>query len=359
MNLRQLAYILLDRSGFNAVFRQLNAGKLIILWYHGICDDDFQMLRGFDERHIPKSLFREQLTYLKEKGYQFATMTEGLELLNQKKDIHKTVVLTFDDGFRNVIDNAYPIMKELGARGCVYVVSDVLSKQNLLWTDIIEMSVRNHQPGTLKFNFKGERLEYRLDTQRSYEKAIKDIKAKLRSIPDAQRKELLNQFPIAAHEWPHVPKEFRLADWREIKTLDQTILEVGSHTRHHPDCANLSSPEEFAAELQGSKADIEAQMGYTIDHFCYPAGSYDNRVMDYVQKYGYRSATTIHAGFNDPHTSVFELRRIPTDENFWAFKARLSGSFFFVSRLLQWIKGKRHEHCLSDLRVNPSLLFNQ
>ena len=121
--------------------------------------------------------------------------------------------------------------------------------------------------------------------------------------------------------------------------MDRDILEVGSHTRNHPNCVNLVSRDEFESELKGSQQDIEKQIGYPVKNFCYPAGSYDDRVINFVKEH-YSSACTIVPGFNDLNTPLFELRRISTDENTGLFKSMVSGSYFFVSRLLRRIKGK-------------------
>ncbi len=341
MTRRQLLLIALGFLGIHAFFRFLNSKKAIILWYHGICDDDFTMLKGYDERHIPKSIFRKHLEYLIKKGYRFATMSELVRLLKDKKDVSKIVVLTFDDGFRNVVQNAYPIMKELNAKGCLYVVSDLITHQNLLWTDFIEMAVRHNTTGKIEFVFNGERLQYQLSTKKSYEDAIREIKKKLRAISDAERKEHLKQFNLDSMDLKKVPKELLAANWQEIQGLDKNTLEVGSHTRSHPNCANLTQEEEFESELQGSKADIEKHVGYPVDNFCYPAGSYNNRVIEYVQKYNYQSATTIVPGFNDAHTPLHQLRRVSTNENLWLFKAMISGSYFFMVDLVGRIKGRK------------------
>ena len=56
---------LFDKLGINAIFRFFYKNKAMILWYHGICDDDFTLLKGYDERHIPKSMFKKHIIFLK------------------------------------------------------------------------------------------------------------------------------------------------------------------------------------------------------------------------------------------------------------------------------------------------------
>jgi peptidoglycan/xylan/chitin deacetylase (PgdA/CDA1 family) len=248
---RLLLLWLIDILGINALYRVVNRNKAIILWYHGVCDEGFKLTK----RHIAKSVFRKQLSYLKRKGYIFITMSELLDVIKNKKKINKYAVLTFDDGFRNVVENAYPIMKEFGAKGCIYLVSDLIGTTQLLWTDHVETVIRSHKTGNFQFNFKGEEVNYRLDDDRSCEYAMEDIKAKLRTIPDSERHKHMEQF----HEFTpdDFPQEFMMASWEQIRELDPEVLEAGSHTKRHPNCTNLTSDDEIKDEIYNSKIDID------------------------------------------------------------------------------------------------------
>jgi len=326
-----LILLVLDKLGINAIFRFLNRNKIIILWSHGICDDNFKLLKGYDERHIPKSLFSEQLNFLKQKGYVFVTLSELIDIFSNKKQTKKIIVLTFDDGFRNVVTNAYPIMKRFNAKGCFYLISSLIGGNELLWTDYIETIVRNSKRGKFQFVFKGITVSYDLNTKESYQHTMKDIKCKLRSISDRQRKEHIKQFNDIKID--DVPKEFIFSNWDDIKNLDPAILEVGSHTKNHPNCINLVSNDEFIDEIRDSKVKIEQMVGHEINHFCYPAGSYNDEVIKNVKKYGYKSAVTIDDGFNDQNTDLYKLKRILISGNFLKFKADTSGSLIFIRRL--------------------------
>lgn len=334
----RIRYILfcLDFFGINALFRFLNRQKAVILWYHGICEDDFQLLKGYDERHIPKSVFENQIRYLNQKRYHFVTMTELVDALKQSKDIRKFVVLTFDDGFRNVVENAYPIMNQFKAKGCFYLVSGLIGKKELLWTDYVETVVRNSKKGEFLFEFNGKTITYQLDTKESFQNAMRDIKEKLRTIPDAERKEHLKQF--AKRVLDTIPQEFEFSTWEQIQSLDKNILEVGSHTVNHPNCANLTSDIELENEIKNSRLAIEQRVGYPIHHFCYPAGSYNDEVIKNVKKYQYASAATIHPGFNDTGTDLYKLRRILACTDMFMFKAMVSGSYQFLSSVIQRLK---------------------
>ncbi|VVB59227.1 Polysaccharide deacetylase [uncultured archaeon] len=319
-----------DIFGINSFFRQLNRKKCIILWYHGICEDSDNDLEDYDERHIQKSIFRQQLRFLKQKGYIFMTMSELIDTYKNKRKLGKIVVLTFDDGFRNIITHAYPIMKEFNAKGCVYLVSGLVGSGKLLWTDYIETMIKNSKKGKFEFIFKGEKLVYLMNDKKSYQNTMRDVKNKLKTLSNKERLNHLKQFNNI--KTTNFPKKFMIADWKEIQSLDMKILEVGSHTKNHPNLSTLSSSEEFEEELKNSKDEIEKMVGYDINHFCYPAGKYNEDIIRYLNEYGYKSAVTITRDFNNKNTNLYQLKRIEASENFLEFKFLISGTCIFLSK---------------------------
>ena len=326
-----LKLFLVDILGVNALFRFLNRDKAVILMYHGICENDFTLLKGYDERHIPKSLFRRQLSYLKRKGYNFVNMSELVDILKGEKKVERPVVLTFDDGFTNVMKNAYPIMKEFNARACLYLISGLIGKDELLWTDHIETVIRNIGRGNFGFVFKGEPIRYNLDTKKSSEAAMLDIKRRLKTISNTQRLEHLKQF--TERKIKDIPEEFSISGVAQIKDLDKEAFEIGSHTRTHSYCNAYTSSKEYEDEIKGSKADLEKMFGCKIDHFSYPAGLYNNEAVEYVKQSGYKSAVTTWLGLNGKKTDLFKLKRIGAPESFLLFKAAVSGSYSFLTGL--------------------------
>jgi peptidoglycan/xylan/chitin deacetylase (PgdA/CDA1 family) len=329
--IKKLHFLLLwvmDLSGINALNRLINRNKAVILMYHGIYHKDFDLLKGFDERHINQSSFRRQLKYLKNQKYKFIGITELVDCIKKRKRIGKCVVLTFDDGFKNVVENAYPIMKEYGIKGCFYLVSGLIGTDRLLWTDYVETVVRNQERGDFQITYKDEKVNYRLEDRESYQYAMQDIKLKFCSIPDKERREHLAQF--AACNLINIPREFTFATWEQLRVLDPDIFEIGGHTRMHPFCSNLTSDEELTDEIYNSKIEIEQNTGQSVKHFCYPSGSYNEKVATVVKKYGYESAVTVIYGFNDLDTDLYQLKRMEASENLLLFKAMVSGSYNII-----------------------------
>ena len=90
----------------------------------------------------PKA-FAEQMDFLKKNGYGVITLDDFVEGNKaRKKFSHKTVVITFDDGYKDNFKNAFPILKKYHFPAAIFLISDFIGiNPNLLsWDQIKEMS---------------------------------------------------------------------------------------------------------------------------------------------------------------------------------------------------------------------------
>lgn len=98
--------------------------------------------------------------------------------------------------------------------------------------------------------------------------------------------------------------------WSMLQELDTTgQIEIGSHTRSHPDLRALSAERRWD-EIIGSKAILEQGLGHPIGAFCYPAGFYNAAVIADVQRAKYLTATTVDPGAKQNLQSAYEMPRI-------------------------------------------------
>jgi len=313
-----------EYAGVNALLRHINRRKLLILCCHGVSKDSFDLLKGYDDRQLPQSLFRRQLEYLKKHGYRFVTLTEAVQMLQERMLIReKLVTLTFDDGYRNVVQNAYPIMLELGCKGCFYVVTDLIGTQQVLWTDWIETVIRQATSDQIDLDFEGRMLSFILRSKSQREEAMRQITRLLKNFDWDKRHAYLTK--MQPSEPVQLPSEFFLADWDELRSLDPDVLEIGSHTCSHLELGINLSQETLDHEIGHSKQVLEAALGRPIVHFCFPSGSYNDRVLAKLREYGYISAASTHYGFNLPGQNLFLLNRLGPRDSMPAFKCSISG----------------------------------
>jgi peptidoglycan/xylan/chitin deacetylase (PgdA/CDA1 family) len=101
----------------------LPAGKIIlpILLYHHVSD------QGSGRYVIPINVFREQMESLKRAGYETISISQLAQVIRTGGRLPvKPVAITFDDGYLDTYENAYPILRELNYTATVYIITGTL-----------------------------------------------------------------------------------------------------------------------------------------------------------------------------------------------------------------------------------------
>ncbi len=88
------------------------------------------------------SAFEEQMRYLKREGYHVITLRQFIEFASLKQQLpRKTVVLTFDDGWKSFKEYAYPILKELGYPATLFIYTDFIGARIAMsWPELKELA---------------------------------------------------------------------------------------------------------------------------------------------------------------------------------------------------------------------------
>ncbi|HCG56529.1 MULTISPECIES: polysaccharide deacetylase family protein [Brevibacterium] len=96
----------------------------IVLMYHGI--DNVDSAHDAENLFVPVNAFHQQMEYLKRSGYRILSENEYLDWLNGRPLDGKSILLTFDDGYTSVLQNAAPILGKLRMPGICYVCPGLL-----------------------------------------------------------------------------------------------------------------------------------------------------------------------------------------------------------------------------------------
>lgn len=96
----------------------------IVLMYHGVGDVDSE--HDAENLFVPVQAFQQQMEYLSHSGFKILSELEYLGWLNGKPLERKSVLLTFDDGYLSILQNAVPILAGLRMTGICYVCPGLL-----------------------------------------------------------------------------------------------------------------------------------------------------------------------------------------------------------------------------------------
>ena len=121
-------------AGIN-LFGQKPANSVRILCYHRINGE------GKDYLDVSCTNFKIQMEFLKQEGYQTVSLHDVVT--HSVSVVQRPVVITFDDGYRDNYENAFPIMKSFGFTGTVFLVTDKIGKDDFLTLDQIQEMKRS------------------------------------------------------------------------------------------------------------------------------------------------------------------------------------------------------------------------
>lgn len=185
--------------------------------------------------------FQRQMTWLKRLGYTGLSMRDLMPYLNGEKT-GKVVGITFDDGYQNVLQNAIPILNQLGFSSTNYIVSNQFSGSNYWDQD--------------------------------------------KGVPAS-----------------------RLMSLQELQQWVKSGHEIGSHTLDHVHLDQLDN-QSAQQQIQQSKHDLESSLQVEVSAFCYPYGSKNPQIADWVRQSGYINATTTDRGLALASDDLMNLPRV-------------------------------------------------
>lgn len=338
---RGLACVRADRWG-----RGLAQGIGAVLMLHHVRPF---MPRGF----APNRLLEITPDYLdavvrlvRAEGYDIFSMDEAVARVAETAVPHKPrpffVTFTFDDGYRDNVDHAWPVLAHHTVPWTLYAAPGFADGTASLWWLEFEEAIRrlpriSVDTGTGLFNAR---------TQSDAEKqaAFTALYWRLRAGPEDQLRHIVAQLAVEAGiDGPALTRGLCL-DWQTLKALSGAPgITIGAHTLTHPMLAKHETGDVWQ-EISQSKTRLEQELERPVRHFAYPVGdpgSAGPREFALARKAGFISAVTTRPGhlFDGHADHLHALPRVSLNgyhQNEAALKALLSGLPF-----LFWNRGRR------------------
>jgi peptidoglycan/xylan/chitin deacetylase (PgdA/CDA1 family) len=144
----------LDRAGTLYLSAPLHrvlpvrGGRIPILMYHSVADEDESALQPYYWIATTPALFLQQMTWLHERGYRTASLASAMEQLHDGgSTAGKTVVITFDDGYRNFCQHAWPALERFGFTATMFLPTAAIGDQPqvfnkrecMTWSEVREL----------------------------------------------------------------------------------------------------------------------------------------------------------------------------------------------------------------------------
>lgn len=308
--------------------RGLNEAPLV-LGYHRVVENFEQSARNtMASMLISTRSLEQQLDWIG-KRYRFVSMDEIAEhamgSLNggsQRSNGKPLATITFDDGYRDVFENAFPLLQRKGIPFTAYVVTDLVGTDRLQLHDELFMllanilrqktSARKAIWDSVAANVAGgdsariARLFQRADESGSPYKATRLM---LHGLSATEVRQVMDDLRVEIALDPEQFMPFLSMDWDMLNTLVKGGATVGSHTRSHVLLASASD-EVVKEELEGSRQALEQQLQVPVRHLAYPDGSFSDKTLPVVEAAGYLTACTASGKSKGAFTPLAIPRRM-------------------------------------------------
>jgi peptidoglycan/xylan/chitin deacetylase (PgdA/CDA1 family) len=291
----------------------------MILYYHNIID---VAPDGFDRRaeRVYVERFRGQMEQIAH-HYHPVTLNRYLDNLKAECPEPKFVAVTFDDGYRGVLEHAAPILHKVGIPAAVFVVTNYAN--NTLQTfhfDQVEIAFRLTAKRQLCMNLVNE-PHFDLGSLSARIECMTWIKRLLRTMSEESRRlyqrVLLGMLEVSeerCNEYAQTERKYAVLGWNDIREMAKLGWTVGSHTQSHATVGYLKSGD-LNRELRSSLEDIRRELNVSDVPFAYPFGGKEHIGRfgpKAVQRAGYSCAVTTIRGVNDSEPNLYLLQRIST-----------------------------------------------
>jgi peptidoglycan/xylan/chitin deacetylase (PgdA/CDA1 family) len=302
-------------------------GDAIIVMYHRVLpDEEFEKDQGPNEPlAVSLSRFEEQIRYFS-KYYTPMSFDHFLKTTNKVNASKKALIVTFDDGYKDNLVYALPVLKRYQVPATIYVATKfACGDHSMWWYEVWSMCQENQK---ILFRWEEQFFNLSLKTMEEKMSAFFEIRSLLlgnslggqKRIMELIRKDLgctLRTYPDA------------VLTWDEIKLLDQeSLITIGSHTNNHPCLATLSR-EDAKKEMLIGKQLLEEKLKHEITNFAYPFGGNNHaglREYELAKECGFKTAvTTLTKPLKSNKTTEFPRYGISNQDTTERINIRLSG----------------------------------
>lgn len=249
------------------------------------------MIQEWNIYHILDKDFKKQIAYIK-KYFNVISLDE----VNKKglAEDGTYLLVTFDDGYQNIYEYAFPILKEFDVCAVLFLPTNFVFEKRSLWNDRIEYIFQNTKETHLIYEYNGKKIEYPLYSEKEKKNAFMGITSFFGSgIVCTQRDHGIKKLA----ETLNVPLDDKLIFCNEkynplcLEAIKEMIgsglITIGSHSVNHYSLANCDEDDVFN-EVKESKKKIESMISCECKAFSLPGGKNHPAILSAAKEAGYK-----------------------------------------------------------------------
>jgi len=308
-------------SGAHHLAARFLAGSGAILTFHRVRPQQSEAFQPNRLLEITPEFLDRLLTRLSDGGTEIVTLDEVYRrLVGRGTSSGRYVALTFDDGYRDNVEHALPILRKHAAPFTLFVPSAFAEGTGELWWVALERAIAARDETVITLD--GVDRRFASATAEDKDATFAAIYARLRAAPteDDLRQPVRELAVATGIDIPAICRELCMG-WDELARLARDpLVTIGAHTVTHPILAKLPLEDARREMVEGARA-LTAHLGRAPEHFSFPVGSPDAagpREFALAAAAGFRTAVTTRPGviFPDHVNHLTALPRISINGEF-------------------------------------------
>ena len=307
--IKSIAYSVAAFAGAPRMFQRIFARDgVAVLMYHAVVRKPLPIS---DWCFMEEKRFEEQMAYLA-KYCQVIPLKEIPSSIRAKQNGRPLVALTFDDGFQNNHDVAFPILKRLRIPATVFLATDFVGSDDTVWFCRINDALCK----TSLVELEWEGATYDLSSHHHRSEANNRIQAWLKRHGHPQLLRKMRHLVQALGSDPEMPiagdSPYRMLGTAEIREMvDSGLIDFGAHTCSHAILSGLPDSDR-EREIADSIDAVERLTGAPCELFAFPnggAGDFGAGDVKALKQAKVAVAVSTIAGPNDESAPALEMRR--------------------------------------------------
>jgi peptidoglycan/xylan/chitin deacetylase (PgdA/CDA1 family) len=287
----------------------------LILGYHRVVEDFATTAQTeMPSMLIGRAMFERHIDVIGQ-HFRFVGLDEiGSHVESGEPFTERVAAVTFDDGYRDVYEQAYPVLLQKGIPGAVFVVTDLVGRTSWQHHDRLYSLVAKafnaweHPQRRLLglLTELGVPAVARLDARTAAGTPLEMVSMLFPALSHANVGAVLGELEAAVGDGDdNAP---RTLTWPMVREMRSRGFTIGSHSHTHVSLP-IESIDTASEELEASRRVLERELGEPIAHFAYPGGQFTDDVVDAVDRAGYRFAYTAcpHTSARHPHLTIPRL----------------------------------------------------
>ncbi len=295
---------------FHPVFRWIGClaspggrrARLSILLYHRVVPEFDPLLPGEPDADLFDIQMRTVASV-----FRVLPLDEAVERLFAGTLPARSACITFDDGYRNNFEIAYPILRRHGLTATFFIATGYLGGGRMFNDTVVE-TVRSLPPGPLDLDWIGLGTRT-IGPRGSRSSLLSDFIAAVKTMPAHERDAASER--LAGHELrAHLPTDLMMTP-EQVRLLAQGGMSIGGHTVDHPILSALGR-EEAWLQIRRNRDELTSLVGSAPSTFAYPngkPGDYAEEHVQMVERAGYSAAVSTTCAVATRHSNRYDLPR--------------------------------------------------